>query len=363
MPPPYGGIASWTLNLNDYITKRQNDITIEICNSAIKGRSITSTSFVKRIGSGINNSIKIYIDAKRKINKTKPDVVHLVSSASLALIKDFFIVSLTARKKIPIVLHWHFGRIPELCIKQNWEWKLIGKLIRKSTLSLVIDKSSYDTLINSGFTNVVNIPNPISLDLEKKAMASINLLETKKPARLIFVGHVVRAKGVYELVEACLLIPEVSELIIIGPFEEDIKKDLLAIANRRNNGKWLQMTGALNREQVLEEMGKASILVLPSYTEGFPNVVIEAMAMGCAIIATDVGAIPEMIDNKNESPCGVCVPAQDTKALKDAIKDLMDNSSKTSLMGKNGIQKVLNSYTMDKIYLMYNQAWTHAYNN
>ena len=363
IPPPIGGIATWTQNIIDYLNYNPGKFDILICNSARKGRLINSKSIIKRVSVGILNSLKIYYKIKKNIKTNNPDLIHLVSSASYALLKDYLIVRLLKKSKIPFVLHWRFGRIPSLADKQNWEWKLLSKLIRKSNMSIVIDNESYKTLLKFGITNIVNIPNPISLDTELLAKDSL-LIENKKQNRqLIFVGHVKRNKGVYELVQSCLSIQGDIDLKIIGPFEEKVKIELLELANRRENGNWLHILGPMKKEQVLNHMRNSSILVLPSYTEGFPNVVIEGMTMGCAIIATDVGAIPEMIDCTSNLPAGICVPVKDIKRLQIAIVDLINNPGQSENMGKRGKEKVLNSYTMEKVLLNYKEVWDKTFYN
>ena len=70
-------------------------------------------------------------------------------------------------------------------------------------------------------------------------------------------------------------------------------------------------------------LSASDVFVLPSYTEGFPNVIIEAMAMGKPIIATSVGAIPEMLDEG----CGVVVPPKDADSLQKALQKVCNFDS------------------------------------
>jgi glycosyltransferase involved in cell wall biosynthesis len=65
---------------------------------------------------------------------------------------------------------------------------------------------------------------------------------------------------------------------------------------------------------VAEEDG--AIFVLPTYTEGFPNVILECMASGCPIITTPVGAIPDMLQFGSTQACGACVDVKDVQGLK-----------------------------------------------
>lgn len=70
----------------------------------------------------------------------KPDVMHLCTSASLGLLKDFLLLRLASHKNIKKVLHLHFGRVPDLVKKNNWEWKLLSKVLKMSDKVIAMDK-------------------------------------------------------------------------------------------------------------------------------------------------------------------------------------------------------------------------------
>jgi glycosyltransferase involved in cell wall biosynthesis len=142
----------------------------------------------------------------------------------------------------------------------------------------------------------------------------------------------------------------------------EIKKELEGIAAGKRNGTWLKFSGQQNKEQVLEIMSNSPLLVLPSYTEGFPMVIIEAMAMGCAIIATDVGAIPEMLALSGDKPCGIGISCRNADMLEKAILTLLNDTEYTKILGQRGIQRVLNAYNGERVNDEYLKAWSMAIN-
>jgi glycosyltransferase involved in cell wall biosynthesis len=284
-------------------------------------------------------------------------VIHLTSSGSLALLKDYHILKLASKFKVPVVMHWRFGRIPELAIKKNWEWRLISYLISKSAYSIVIDQNSYLSLINGGHKNVTYIPNPVSEDLAKLARKNEKLARNVDEGEIVFVGHIEKEKGVYELVEACTTCVVVKKLILIGQFLETDKSQLEAIASNRGDGTWLTFAGEISIEQVYLKIQSSELLVLPSYTEGFPNVILEAMAMACAVVATDVGAIPQMLNINGESPAGECVAVKDIEALRTTIEKILSNKELCFNYGQNGLSRVLEYYTLETIFNQYVEIW------
>lgn len=358
-PPPVGGIQSWTENIISYYQK-QSQYQLSHVDTVVKYRGILEIELWQRIIAGIRVTIDLMKNVRQSIQSEKPDVIHLTSSASLALFKDCRILHFANKHHIPLVIHWHFGRIPELAAKKNWEWRLITYLIRKSACSIVIDAHSHKSLIEAGFKNVVNIANPISDQLMQLAIAQKGRIRKPEKGKVLFVGHVFENKGVFELVQACVDLPSVKHLKLVGPVQDEVKQALETMAKKRENGKWLEIAGSKTKEEVFTEIGSAELIALPSYTEGFPISIIEAMSLGCPVVATNVGAIPEMLNIKSQSPAGVCVKVRDIANLKASLESvLLDDNLKITL-GQNGINQVLKNFTPEIVYHEYQQAWLGA---
>ncbi len=341
LPPPVGGISTWTKNILKYYLTNNSDFIVNYQNSAISNKRITHVNSIERLIVGIINSLKIIRQFKKNIVKLSPNLIHLASSGSLSLFKDFFILKIASKHNIPLVIHFRFGRIPELAIKKNWEWFLIKIVIKRSAKVIVIDEKSFKVLFDLGFKNIVNIPNPISTKLEEIANKQLLLNKKIKGNKIVFIGHIVKTKGVFELVKSCLLLPEDIELIFVGPYEESVKDELINLGKIKGDGKWMRFLGSLNHSELYKVLDNATALALPSYTEGFPNVIIESMAIGCPVIATNVGAIEEILDVTSQNPAGICVKVKNIKELSNAIFSLIIDSEKATKMGINGLQKVL----------------------
>lgn len=126
--------------------------------------------------------------------------------------------------------------------------------------------------------------------------------------RFVFVGRFERRKGIEELHAAFASLPaEVkAHLDLIGPIPHSKR-----VADER-----LSYHGTLKSiEELQAVLDAAEVLITPSYAEGMPNVIMEGMARGLAVIATDVGAVSAQVDEH----CGWLIPAADQKALEEAI--------------------------------------------
>lgn len=362
LPPPVGGIATWTVNILAYYREHNAEIDLLHLNTAVKSRDITNHNVSVRLKSGIKDTLIMIPSLLKYLHKDKPDVIHITSSGSIGLVREVLLLKITKLLKIPTVIHFHFGRIPELYHTKNWEWKLLNSVISRSSSTIVLDSASEKILNKIGYSNIHRIPNPISKDIEKSITNDTKNYNQKKCSKVLFVGHVTKNKGVFELIDACINLDEtISELIFIGPYEENIKNEIL---NRAINSKLkVKFRGSLEKEAVLQKMKNSSLLVLPSYSEGFPNVIIEAMAMGCPVIASNVGAIPEMLDIDTTKPAGLLIKPKDALALSDAIKNILTNEDIATTYRKNAIDKVLNSYTLQKVCYLYESLWISINNN
>ena len=99
-------------------------------------------------------------------------------------------------------------------------------------------------------------------------------------------------------------------------------------------------------------------LILPTYTEGFPNVILESMACGCPIVTTAVGAIPEMLDIKNGFNHGICVEPRSVSQLKRAIEKMLNEHEYARQCGLNAQTRVNAMYTMPYVWEQLEKVWT-----
>ncbi|MBR3452454.1 MAG: glycosyltransferase family 4 protein [Muribaculaceae bacterium] len=154
----------------------------------------------------------------------------------------------------------------------------------------------------------------------------------------VFVGRIVRDKGINELVTAFDRLHKEHDdvrLILVGAREDNLDPVLPATIKRINLGEGIDAVG--RQSDVRPFYSQADALVFPSYREGFPNVVIEAGAMGLPSIVTDINGSREIIiDGQN----GIIIPTQDADALYDAMKRFVEHPSEVDSMASKARQLV-----------------------
>ena len=166
------------------------------------------------------------------------------------------------------------------------------------------------------------------------------------PLRLAAIGRFVEQKGqmilIHALTEVVKTQPNVH-LALIG--DGEMRSDLEAAIKRQNLTDHVTLTGWLNEDQVRAELDQSHALVMPSFAEGLPMVVMEAMAAARPVIATYIAGTPELVVPQET---GWLVPAGDVQALAQAILDLDQTTTLTrQRMSEQGRDRVLARHDSD----------------
>jgi glycosyltransferase involved in cell wall biosynthesis len=346
IPPPYGGIANWTKLMCNYITNVRADVEISIINVAPKTRQTEGRNLWDRVVTSGFWMIKQYRELNRIIRNSRPDVIHITTSGQLAVIRDILLLKTAKRKGIPTVYHIRFGRIEEIAQKNTTEWKLISKAMLLATEVMAIDNTTYNAIQqNLPTVNVVCVPNPIDISNLPEPVTSSSKI-------IMFLGWVIKTKGIEELLLAWEKVYKENDdwrLRIVGP----AKAEYLDYLKSHYSFEGVLYEGEKSHNEAMDLLNSSEIFILPSYTEAFPNSVLEAMALSKPIIATRVGAIPDMLADD----CGILIDIKNVKQIELALRDLIARRSFRKLISDNAFTKLFNEYTIEKVFERYIVEW------
>ena len=161
------------------------------------------------------------------------------------------------------------------------------------------------------------------------------------------MGRLGERKGTYDLLNACeqvvKIIPD-FKCYLAGDGEiEKVKKIIKQKGLERN----IEVVGWIHFEEKLRLLKKISTVVLPSYNEGLPMSILEGMAAGKAIISTNVGAIPEVISQKN----GILVEPGDIHTLSKTLIRCCQDTKMVRQMSIENIQKINNEFSLKNMHI------------
>lgn len=185
-------------------------------------------------------------------------------------------------------------------------------------------------------------------DRTDEVMSRAEVLRREGIFTYIFVGRMVKDKGVNEIVAAFdRLSRERSDvrLLLVGRFEEDLDPLLPESRECIERNKQIEFVGY--QSDVRPYLAASDVLLLPSYREGFPNVVIQAGAMGLPSIVSDISGCNEIIiDHKN----GIIIPKQDSEALYNAMCRLASETELTRLLAASARELVATRYAQSEVW-------------
>ena len=157
-----------------------------------------------------------------------------------------------------------------------------------------------------------------------------------EPLTVLYLGWIEREKGVFELLECIRRLRQVDQ---VPRFKVVMAGDGAATAQVRQElhaqglAGCVELPGWIDSQEKLRRLGEAHLLVLPSYMEGMPNSLIEAMAAGLPVAATEVGAVADVVSHGIN---GLVVPPRNVDRLFEALQQLLMDAELRARMGRAG---------------------------
>ena len=205
-------------------------------------------------------------------------------------------------------------------------------------------------VIGNGSSNGIDTDHfdPDSVGLHQKDELKTKLGINDDDMVFVFVGRMVKDKGVNELVQAFDNLTSSyinTKLILVGPHENhldplDSSTEELIETNNQIISAGMQM-------DIRPYVAISDVLVLPSYREGFPNVVLQGASMGLPCIVSDINGCNEIITHGEN---GLIVPPKDISGLEEALKYCIDNRLKVDELGRNTRSRIVAKYKRDYLW-------------
>lgn len=272
-----------------------------------------------------------------KLLKGQVDILHIHFSERGSTLRLSILTLIAMAFRKPVIMHAHgcefhtfHASLPQ-GIKPLLNW-----ILQKSSYLIALSESWKEFYINHcdlTEEQVVVLPNPV--EIPENVPDRTN---SHKKINIVFLGRIGKRKGVFDLLEACAeLAPEhqeKSELILAGIGEIEEASNLVEKLYLKQH---ITFAGWVDPDGRSELLSNADVFVLPSYNEGLPMALLEAMSWGLPVVTTPVGGIPELVTHQEN---GLLVNPGDVEQLAEALKLLITNESRRLELGKAARRRV-----------------------
>jgi len=245
---------------------------------------------------------------------------------------------------VPVVFHLHGSEMKIFVEEQPPLLQhLIGWILAKQSVVVVLSSSWFNYVKTiSPKANVEILPNFVELpELQNTASTS-----NKDEVMILFLGLVGARKGIYDLLPAFkdVLVQLPTLRLIIGGNGDIDKAQALAMELEIDDH--VVFAGWVGGEKKAELLRRAQIYVLPSYNEGFPVSLLEAMSWQVPVISTRVGGIPELV---RDGVDGFLINPGDRSALSSAIVKLAQDAELRQKMGAAARKQVERNFSKSAV--------------
>jgi glycosyltransferase involved in cell wall biosynthesis len=245
----------------------------------------------------------------------------------------------------PVIMHVHGADFDTF---YHHSFSFVRYYIRKtfSACSKVLVLSGYwkgffDNFIYQGNTEILH--NGVYTHVFKPCNTAPSNI-----TKFLFLGRLGQRKGVYDLLEV------ITRLVNIYPQQnltfylagDGELEQVKAIIKKNNLGKHVQLLGWLNETEKMKWLKQVDTIVLPSYNEGLPMAILEAMAGGKIIISSKVGGIPDLV---KEGENGFLIQPGDIENLEKFISYVYTHPAEMIQISHNNIKKIEDQYNLTKI--------------
>ncbi|OGH96375.1 MAG: hypothetical protein A2104_04775 [Candidatus Melainabacteria bacterium GWF2_32_7] len=250
-------------------------------------------------------------------------IIHIHVSTGASFFRKSIVVNIAKLLNKKVIFNIHPARFNEFYENSHPLIKThIKNILDKSDLILILsEKIKIDLMNICPDGNFKVLYNPITIKELK--------IKTSKDIKALFLGKLCRNKGVYDIIEAAKQVK--SDNIKIYLYGDGDYKHFQKLIESNNLQDKMFISGWISGDKKEKIIETSDIFVLPSYTEGLPISILEAMVNGLPIVATPVGGIPEaVIDRVN----GFLIEPGNYNALADKIELLANNKELRNKMGQ-----------------------------
>lgn len=287
------------------------------------------------------NFLKTRKMLSRELRNKNYDAIYLNTSFGISLLKDLMTLKKRYIKKCKVFLHIHFADLNSIFTSNSFIRKHIFKQIMSKISTIVsLSTSLKKDLIKIGFKedHIEVLYNYFSPELPSLTSSDIVQKNENCSRNFLFVGSLDERKGFYDLIYVFENIKRNDvKLIICGKPNDSKSQNTL---NRISGNPIFDYRGYVDGFEKNKAFMDSDVFILPSYGEGLPITILEAFRFGLPVISTNVGSIPEILNEQ----LGTIIHPGNLTELSNAIEKYSNNNLKNI---KENCLKESEKYTFD----------------
>ena len=286
-------------------------------------------------------AVAAYLRFVKELAVFRPDIIHIHSSFGASFYRKLPFIWLGSALRIPIVNHIHGAEWDAFYSNATKKSKRLKRTtLRKCNRVIALSndwRKNLGDVVDSELISVVpnySLPMHDSQDVQKQSI-------------VLFLGFLSKRKGCFDIPQIVAQVQnEVEDVlfVIAGSGTNDDVHRISELVEKEKVVEHLSFPGWVRDEQKKQLMQKAAVFFLPSYAEGMPMSILEAMGHGLPIVSSNVGGIPELVEQERNGY--ICDPG-DTKAFADAIVTLLQDAQLRNTMGKESIRIIEERYSLE----------------
>lgn len=265
-----------------------------------------------------------------RLTINKIDLVHIHVSTGASVYRKTIMAIMSLAFRRPVIMHAHSGKFPTFFESQpKLARALISWVFRRCRRIVAVShhwQAFYADTLGIDPARIIVLPNPVMMQ------ASLPTRQSAPPIKLVFFGQINQAKGVFDLLQATAVVAGEPDnnfhVTIAGHGDVETAKAMVDSLDIKGVSTILSWVGPKERDAL---MADADVFLLPSYFEGLPMALLEAMSWGLPSITTPVGGIPDIIKHEVN---GLFVPPGDVVALAEAMQRMIADTSLRDRLGK-----------------------------
>ncbi len=282
----------------------------------------------------------------------RPDVGHVHFGGMASMIREAGYVAALEAFSVPWVAHTHAPLNLIRPAERSPVYRQIIKRVLSRADAIIVVTQALESQVREwtgGDVPIHTVYNPV--DPEKLPSPS----GQKGPPEVLFLGMMVRDKGVYDIIEVAQRVRQAvpDARFTLGGDGPEMEQVRQAVA-QAGVGEFVDTPGWISGDDLTRAFERASVFCLPSYNEGFPVCIVEAMVVGLPVVSTDVWGIPEAVLH---GETGVIHEPGDTEALAAGLIELLGDRDRAKRMGEAGRERAMSTFSRDVLVKQTREIW------